>query len=192
MAHKFDVKDVAKLDSPMRRERIPPEATLRKMGLQEGMLVADVGCGTGYFAIPAAEMVGEKGRVWALDLSQGMLDELVRKNPPRNLTVRLCGEADLPLEDASADVVLVAFVLHEVTRREEFLREIRRIMRPGAQVAVIDWKKQEEEKGPPKSERLSLDDAKKCLAEAGFVIRRAERLNQSHYAVIADRERSEE
>ena len=61
--HKFDPARRGYLDSPARRAYLDPEGTLRAFGLREGMIMADVGAGTGFFALPAARLVGPRGRV---------------------------------------------------------------------------------------------------------------------------------
>ena len=76
MSHKFSAKDKSKLDNPERRKILPPPITLEKLYLQKGDIVADVGCGIGYFNIPAAVIVGEMGKVYAIDISEEMLREV--------------------------------------------------------------------------------------------------------------------
>jgi len=61
MANKFDINNKNKLDNPKRRESLPPYDILKTLGLQEGDIFADIGCGIGYFSIPAADIVGSKG-----------------------------------------------------------------------------------------------------------------------------------
>ena len=75
MTHKFDAKNRHKLDNPKRREMLPPEKTLIRLGLKQGDIVADIGCGIGYFTIPAANIVGDSGKVFAMDISPEMLEE---------------------------------------------------------------------------------------------------------------------
>lgn len=73
MKKTFDVKNMHKLDNPKRRELLPPDQTLRKLGIKEGEIIADIGCGIGYFTLPASKMVGEKGKIYAMDISAEML-----------------------------------------------------------------------------------------------------------------------
>ena len=67
MVHKFNPANKKKLDDPWRRENLPPILTLEKLGLIPGDTMADLGCGIGYFTIPAAEIVRESYKVFALD-----------------------------------------------------------------------------------------------------------------------------
>ena len=84
MAHKFDIKNMKKLDSPQRRKLMPPKITLLELGLKKGNIVADIGCGIGYFTIPAAEIVSPNP-VFALDSSQEMLDYMMENNTCENV-----------------------------------------------------------------------------------------------------------
>jgi len=72
MHHKFDVKSFAKLDNPERRKSLPADAILHKFDLEDGDVVADVGCGIGYFTFPASSVVGLTGKVLAMDISDEM------------------------------------------------------------------------------------------------------------------------
>ena len=73
MTHKFNIDNKHKLDSPKWRELLPPSETLKKLELYDGAIAADIGCGIGYFTLPAAELVGSQGRVYALDVSEEIL-----------------------------------------------------------------------------------------------------------------------
>ena len=87
------------------------EEVLRKIGVRKGQTVLDFGCGRGNYAIPAARIVGEEGRVYALDKNQRALDELmqrVEREGLRNVTrIDTSGEVEIHLEDGSINVVLL-------------------------------------------------------------------------------------
>lgn len=184
MGHRFDPKEAPRLDSQERRRRLPPEEVLEKIGLRRGMVLADVGAGTGYFTLPAAELVGPSGKVFALDLSEEMLSLLRAKNPPLQVEVLSCGETRLPLPEGAADLVLAAFVLHEVSAPLAFLRELRRIVRPKGRVALLEWLPLQEEEGPPLKERLAPETASDLLREAGFLPCGEEGLGGSYYLLF--------
>ena len=63
MAHKLDPRECWKLDTPDRRRIMPPDETLVKLGLKENDIFIDIGCGIGYFTIPALDIVGSNGKV---------------------------------------------------------------------------------------------------------------------------------
>ncbi|MEM4326044.1 MAG: methyltransferase domain-containing protein, partial [Candidatus Pacearchaeota archaeon] len=74
--HKFDPRNAHKLLSEERKRVLPAYEILRSSGLMDGMVFADIGCGNGYFTLPALEIVGEKGKVYSIDVQKEMLDEL--------------------------------------------------------------------------------------------------------------------
>lgn len=76
MVHKFDVKNRSKLDNAERRSILPSEKTIASFNLSEGDIMADIGCGIGYFTIPTSKIVGESGRIFAMDISPEMLERL--------------------------------------------------------------------------------------------------------------------
>ena len=134
------------------------------------MRVADIGSGTGFFAVPAVGMVGPKGRVYAIDLSAQMLEDLrekLERAGAGNLETLRSEEDRIPLPDASVDFAFLACVLHELDGPGTLL-EVRRILKPGGRLGIVDWKKEESVFGPPKAHRLDEDEARAVLSDAGF------------------------
>lgn len=72
----FKAANFAKLDAPERKKRLPQKEILEAVGIVEGDITMDIGCGVGHFTFPMSELAGFGGKVYALDLQQGMLDEL--------------------------------------------------------------------------------------------------------------------
>jgi ubiquinone/menaquinone biosynthesis C-methylase UbiE len=109
--------------------------------IKPGDVVLDVGSGSGTDVLLAAEMVGENGKVWALDLTQAMRDKLQRtldKAHVANVEV-IAGEAErIPLPDASVDVVTSNGVLNLVPDKRRAIAEIYRVLKPGGRVQVAD------------------------------------------------------
>ncbi|MFQ5586603.1 MAG: class I SAM-dependent methyltransferase [Thermodesulfobacteriota bacterium] len=183
--HKFDPAKRARLLSDERLKEMAPSEFLRTNGLSSGMSIADIGCGPGFFALPAAEIVGAKGRVYAVDTEPAMLNELRSRKPPENVTLLQSDESRIPIGDGACDLVLLAFVLHEAEDKVTFLRELKRLLQIDGRLLLIDWEKKVEEKGPPFEERIERTEAV-CLTErAGFVVEEAGNINPSHYKVVA-------
>lgn len=185
--HKFDPSHIDRLLRQERIDAIKPEQLLREAGVAEGGVFADVGCGPGFFTLPAAAIVGPSGRVYAIDTQAEMLDALKGRGIPANVTLVKSGESKMPVEDRAADLALAAYVLHEASDTAAFLMEILRLLRPGGRLVVIDWKKQEEEHGPPKAERITEDEAAAFITSAGFKGVDVSSLNASHYMITAVR-----
>ncbi len=171
MAHKFDPKNKEKLNSKERREKLPPEIILQKAGLQSGDYMIDIGCGVGYFSIPAAEMVKAKGKVYALDTSEEMTEFLTAElntSGIENVEVLKSTEYGFPLAGETGDMLLMSMVLHEVENKKRFLQEARRTLKPSGKILIIEWDKKETEQGPPLKHRLDTRETKSYLLQAGF------------------------
>lgn len=171
MPHKFNPAHMARLESEERRRRQPPERLLAAIGVTAGSRLVDIGCGPGFYALPAAEVVGAQGHVFALDLQDAMLARVRERAAAaglHNMEALQSEESRLPLPDAATDIALVANVLHECADRVGFLREVRRVLVPGGRVAIIEWRKEPMEMGPPLAERMAASDVAAALTEAGF------------------------
>ncbi|OGR68164.1 MAG: hypothetical protein A2081_02400 [Elusimicrobia bacterium GWC2_61_19] len=171
MAHIFDPEERHKLDNADRRAVMPPEETLVKAGIKPGDVVLDIGCGMGYFAIPAAKMVGPKGLVYALDISGVMLAELRSKTASTgifNIHTLQTQHGKLAIPEVDYTLALLSNVLHEVDDKKVFLAAIGAALKPGTRLAVIEWKKAQTPAGPPVKERISEDEIQVLLKKAGF------------------------
>jgi ubiquinone/menaquinone biosynthesis C-methylase UbiE len=190
MPHKFDVKNKHKLDNEERRRILPPYETLIKLGLAEGDVMADIGCGIGYFSLPASEIVGTSGKVFALDVSPEMLHEVegrASKDKIENITPVLTEENDLKIETGTITYGFVCNVLHETKDPVEFLMEIRRIVKDGGRIAIIEWRKVEGNFGPPLEHRLDIEYVKQIVRKCEFKNIVTIDIGEHFYAVIADK-----
>ncbi|MDD4320838.1 MAG: class I SAM-dependent methyltransferase [Acidaminococcaceae bacterium] len=186
MQHHFDVNNKKKLDSPKRREMLPPRTILTKIGLKEGDIFADIGCGIGYFSIPAADVIAHKGIVYALDVQEEMLEELekkIKENKIDNIRSIITEKYNFKLEDNSVSYAFICTVLHEIDDVIAFINETKRILAVGGKIAVVEWKKAESDWGPPVDHRLDSSDVKIMLNDAGFKEIENLELNEYFYIV---------
>jgi ubiquinone/menaquinone biosynthesis C-methylase UbiE len=132
------------LDSGYRRRIQPPEQLIERSGVKKGMQVLDLGCGSGAFTPFIARMVGEKGKVYALDIQADMLKQLERKLArPENKDIKniklIEGNAyELPFDNGSIDLVNMVTVLQEIPDRNRALQEVKRVLKPGGLFAVTE------------------------------------------------------
>jgi len=131
--------------------------------------VLDLGAGPGFWTLPLAEIVGATGQVWAVDVSQELLDTLAARNPPSQVKLLRSELPMIDLPNAFADFAWLALVFHEVEPPEKLASELRRVLRPGARVAVLDWRPDAEtDQGPPRADRVTPAQVIGWLTTAGF------------------------
>ncbi|MFQ5480869.1 MAG: class I SAM-dependent methyltransferase [Thermodesulfobacteriota bacterium] len=185
--HKFNPSHIERLLGGGRQREVKPRELLLEAGLQRGQVFIDIGCGPGFFTLPAARIVGKSGLAYAVDTEPRMLSELKKRNPPLNIKRILSGESSVPLPDNIGDFILLVHVLHEAEDRAAFLLELKRLMKDEAKLLVIDWKKRREEHGPPMEERITLKELQSLLKKTGFSSIKSQPFidNPSHYRVIA-------
>jgi len=180
----------AVLDAPDRRTRQDPERLWRRIGLRPGDTVVDVGAGSGFYAFPAALVVGATGRVYAVDVSEELV-ELVRERAQHgkfsNVESVLSTPQRIPIDDAVADVAILANVLHGVPPAT--VDEAVRVVRPGGRVVDVDWKKRSTSEGPPLQHRLSVPEARTVLTARGLTPVDQFDHGPDHYVLVFERPR---
>ena len=190
MTHKFDAKNKHKLDNETRRKLLPPEQTLINLGLHEGDIMADIGCGIGYFTIPASKIVGDNGKIFAMDISSEMLQDVeikIKSNDISNIEIILTEENDLKLKDNKITFAFISTVLHEADEKENFLNEIKRIISPKGKLAIVEWQKINSDFGPPIDHRLDKMDLIKVLNIVGFSNISTIDIGENFYGLIAEK-----
>lgn len=191
MGQKYDPRIKDQLLTEERHELLRPKELLLSLGLKPGDTLADIGCGPGFFTVPGAEIVGEKGRVLAADIQGEMLSAVKARVTEHGLTnVRVVKTSDVqvPLPPECADLVLLAFTLDEIEKtRAQFLHRVSRLLKPDGRIAVIEWEKREESEGPPVNERLSSEELIKDAEAVGLHVVEQRALNEHHYLCVLAR-----
>jgi SAM-dependent methyltransferase len=130
------------LEHPLRLRYRNPTELLTVMGLFNGMVVADLGCGTGLFTVELARRVGPTGRVHAVDLQAAMVAHTTARVAAEGFADRVslhrAGLHTLPLRDQSVEVALMVATLGEVPAPVLALDEIRRVLKPGGRLVVSE------------------------------------------------------
>jgi ubiquinone/menaquinone biosynthesis C-methylase UbiE len=111
---------------------------LLKSGVKEGQTVLDYGCGPGFYAIPAAEMVGDKGTVYALDIHPLAIQSVRRKANKKRVTniATILSDKDTGLPDRSVDISLIYDAIHMIKDRELLTRELHRVTKPNGILSI--------------------------------------------------------
>lgn len=127
---------------------------IRIAGIKAGTAVADIGTGTGYHVMRLAPVVGPQGRVFAQDISQAALNQVRQRVTAAKFTnVRYVrgGAANARLPAASVDVALMIHMYHEIEQPYLLLDRLRRSLRPGGRILIVDLDRPSEAHGMPKS-----------------------------------------
>lgn len=158
-------------DDPARDEWQKPAALVTALGLTPGATVADLGAGTGYLSRYLAAAVGPGGTVLAVDTEPNLVrhlrDRAEKERTPN--VVPILASADNPRLPAGAvDVILVLDTYHHVDDRLTYARGLRRFLRPGGRVAIVDWEKRPLPVGPELDHKLAREHVRDEMTLAGY------------------------
>ena len=131
--HKFPMPQflTGVIDNPLRRKIQPPARTALRHGIEPGMVVLEVGPGSGIYTIAAARRVGDHGRVITVDIEPQIIERVrkrIERKGIRNLEARLADVYDLPFEEGLFDVVYMIAVIGEIPAPEKAMREFHRVL----------------------------------------------------------------
>ena len=131
------------LERPSRLEEERPYEVLKSMGLKPGMKVADIGCGSGYYARKMAAQVGPDGVVYGVDIQPEMLEIMVKlcgEEEVTNVRPVLGDEKDPKLPQGEIDWMILADVYHEFQYPEEMLAQMLEALAPDGKVALLEYR----------------------------------------------------
>lgn len=127
--------------------RLPRKNILKEVGIKPGFRVLDYGCGPGSYIIPLAELVGESGKVYALDihpLAIRKVQGIASKKQLANVETIL-SDCQTALPDNSLDVVLLYDIFHHLSDRDRVLKELNRVLKPDGILSFSDHHMKERE-----------------------------------------------
>lgn len=170
--HRFD--DAGKwsqvFDDPRRDAWQKPHEVIEALAPKPDAVIADIGAGTGYFALRFAHRVPQ-GHVYAVDVEPAMVKHLAERAQQvglKNVTA-VHAAADTPRLPQKADLIVFVDVYHHVEARVAYLRALRDTLRPGGRVAVIDFRL-ESPVGPPRAARIEPATVKGEFERAGYTL----------------------
>jgi SAM-dependent methyltransferase len=155
-------------DDPARDAWQKPDQVIRALALAPDALVADIGSGTGYFAVRLAPAV-PRGHVYGADVEPDMVGYLAQRGRCEGLANLTAVEAapDDPRLPRTVDFVLVVDTYHHIAERPAYFRGLRRSLRPGGRVAIIDFLP-DASVGPPRQARIPAAFVKEEMGRAGY------------------------
>jgi ubiquinone/menaquinone biosynthesis C-methylase UbiE len=163
----------AVFDDPARDEWQKPAAVVEALALRPGMVVADVGAGTGYFTRHLSRAVGPRGTVLAVELEPNLLVHLRRRaeeEGTENVVPVLASAGNPRLPAGATDVILLVDTYHHLDDRPAYFRAARRFLAPGGRVAVVDWHERELPVGPPLDHKLAREQVVEEMDAAGYAL----------------------
>jgi len=155
-------------DDPARDQWQKPDQVIAALALAPEARVADIGSGTGYFAVRLARAVPQ-GKVYGADLEPDMVQYLnarAQKEALDNLSAQLAAPDDPKLPEP-VDLVLLVNTYHHIGARAQYFARLRDSLRPDGRVAIVDFKL-DSPTGPPRSGRLAPEAVEKEMAQAGY------------------------
>lgn len=168
---------------------VRPEVVSTHFHLKEGDVVADFGAGSGYFIDVLAHAVGGEGRVYACEIQKNLVEKLgdvIRQKNLSNVDALWCDLEEVggsTLRDEALDVVVLVNTLFQMEDKETAMTEIKRVLRRGGVLFVIDWTESFGGLGPQPGQVYSEADARALIEAAGFTYERSYDAGDHHYGL---------
>lgn len=170
------------LEDPERDGWQKPHEVIMALKLSGQETVADIGSGTGYFANRLAR---HARRVFAVDVDARLL-ELSLKTAPDNVTPILASPDNPRLPDGASDLIFFCDVVHHIENRAAYLAKVKRALKPGGRVAVIDFQQGKLKIGPPPEMKISRVEMVREFEKAGFrLVEEQEFLPYQYFVVFS-------
>ncbi len=171
-----------------RRKWQDPEAILKRIGLDPGDTFIDVGCGEGFFALPAARIVGSSGIVYGVDIDAGSvrrLGEVARRDGLTNLFLRVAPAEETVFCESCADYVFFGIDLHDFRDPGLVILNAKKMLRPEGKLIDLDWKKEQTPMGPPLGIRFSEKEASALIEASNMRVVHIRDEGPYHYLITA-------
>lgn len=190
--HHHDFSDIPRwmkaFEDPARDVWQKPQAVVDWLQLRPGQVVADIGAASGYFSRPLARAVAPSGWVFAVEIEAGFfapLHQLAAEQKVHNLATVLATAEGPNLPDGSVDLIFLCDTLHHIQGRADYYQVLRKSLKPGGRIAVVDFFPDRDiPVGPKKEERLSPQQVSDELQAAGFSVESNLELLPYQYIVV--------
>jgi len=166
-----------------------PEETIKQLNITKGMHVADFGCGAGYFVIPAAKIIGDEGKIYALDVLDSALESVrsrARIEGLFNIITKRCNlEVFMgsQIDNESMDLVLLSNILFQSNNKDGIIKEAIRILKKEGRLAIIDWLPGQF-LGPSKDLIVPIEDIKKTIEDSNLKFSNNIQIDNYHWGMM--------
>ena len=176
-----------KFENEKRLKELDIINSLKKAGINEKDTICDYGAGTGVFTLEASKLT--KGMIYALDMDPSMLSIIEEKAKDiHNIKTIQVEEDKIKLESNSIDLFIIVTVIHEIKEVPEFIKEVRRVLKPFGRVLVIDFHKKDTPMGPPADHRMSEYQAARHFFREDIVMKKQWNLGENLYLLLMEKE----
>ena len=162
---------IAMLENPQRDAEQKPDEVIAALGLKAGETLADIGAGSGYFTFRFARKVGDSGRVFAVDINSDMIiymNRYIREKKVKNVTTILSAPDDPLLQDSSINRFFICDTWHHIQNRPQYIALMKKMLKPGGQIVIVDYKKKQLPVGPPPEMKLGRREVVGEMEGNGF------------------------
>ena len=161
---------------------------LKALDVKPGQVVCDMGCGNGFYTLKLANLCGKEGKVYAVDIQQGMLDRLRQNMAERKLAnyEAVLGAADDPrLPAGRIDLALLVDVYHEFSQPQKMLRKIRASLAPDGRMVLLEYRKEDPQVPILPAHKMSVAEVKAEIEPEGFRLEKTlENLPRQHILIF--------
>lgn len=167
-----------------------PETNINELGVYEGMTAVDLGAGTGAYTVILGERVGEKGHVVAVEVQKEFLANIKSLADSRGLhnVEVIWGDIEklggTKVKDNSVDVAVISNVLFQAEDKQGLIQEVKRILKTGGKLLIIEWKDSFNNLGPEKDAVVPLTIARGMCERQGFAFKKDFDAGEHHYGLI--------
>ena len=162
---------IGALEDPKRDAYQKPHEVMRALGLKAGEVIADIGAGSGYFTFRLTHHVGDRGKVYAVDVSPDMIRHInrrIRELKATNVVSILADPDDPLLPEGSVDRFFFSDSWHHIDNQTTYLSLMKKMLKPGGEIVIIDFHKKDFPVGPPMQMKIAREDLIKQMESNGF------------------------
>lgn len=151
-----------------------PEHIVGQLNLAAGSYVGDLGCGSGYMSFAASRAIGERGRVYAVDVQKAVLGQVKKEAQVEGISnvVTVWSDLEVPgatqVPPSSLDAVFLTNTLFLIKDKNAVFAEAKRLLKKDGQLLVVEWLPGNRAIGPPAQSRVGRDTALQFASSAGF------------------------
>lgn len=174
---------------------ISPEKLIDELDFQNGMTVANFGCGTGFFAVPIARKIAPDGLIYALDVRQEKLEVIESQSKIFGITNIIARRVNLEEEKGSglsgecSDWVVIANMLFQNSRKNAVFLEAWRVLKRNGKILLVEWNEEKQVIGPDGKKKIPKDEMEKIVQKNKLKVIKEIRPGDFHYGFILEKQK---